>query len=328
MKTTEVSRLLALVSLLASAAMLRGQDWEAMRFKTNSGWTAGGSLEGQRSVDPAGQRWYGNDPYDDLTGRGAVSYLTFLNYYTDSASGFRNPHRSLILGGGANLTAAQPILPGVTNPTLFRRFTPREFREGDQVRLAVDFSVIDSLADSGYATNWPARDTFSFELRDSNTGGSLAKFSFRPEPLVQGGVTNRVLGFYWTKNGQDQLPGTNTGLTAPWAVAYHALYRLEVILSGSSMDVLLSTLSKAGPAGAVTGTTLFIDDGRLAGATMATNFNTFALAWELSSTNSPPLPGYNYIAVHDVSVTSGVNTWLKNSNLPLTTSLEIGRAHV
>ena len=312
------------VPLLAQALVvpLSAQDWDVGRFRTNNAWNTALSLEGQRASDSPDQRWYGNDPFDANTGRGSVSYLTFLNNYTDSANLVRNPHRSLIFGGGpVNLSSSPPILPGVTNPTLFRSFAPREGAGGDSLRVAVDFSVIDSIAETGLFTSYPSRDVFAFDLRDSQSGGSLAKFSFRPEAVVQNGVTNRMLGFYWIRNGSDQLPGASSGLTAPWAIAYHALYRLEIFISDSKMDVLLSTLSKAGPSGEPLTVTTFVNSGRLSGANTVANFNTFALSWELSSTSLPPVPGFNYIAVHDVSVTSGVNTWLKKGGVALGTSL-------
>lgn len=303
------------------ASPLRAQEWEAGRFRTNNFWNINLSLDGQRASDPAELRWFGNDPYSASTGRGDVSYLTFLNFYTDSASGFRNPHRSLILGGGANLGSSPPVLPGVTNPALFRNFVPRETRTSDVTRLAVDFAVIDSMPNSAsYPASWPDRDTFAFELKEGAEGASLAKFSFRPEVLIQNGTTNRVLGFYWTRDGQDQVPGAS-GLTAPWAVGYHALYRFEVLLSGARVDVLLSPLDRAGPAGQVVSTTKFVNQGLLSGTNTAANFRTLALLWELSNTNSPPVPGYNYLTVHDVSVTSGVNTWLVRGRLPLGTPL-------
>lgn len=313
--------LATLVFAFCTMELLRAQEWEAGRFRTNNFWNISLSLDGQRAHDPAELRWFGNDPYSPATGRGEVSYLTFLNFYTDSASALRNPHRSLILGGGANLGSSPPVLPGVPNPTLFRNFVPRQTRPADVTRVAVDFAVIDSLPSSvSWPANWPDRDTFAFELKDGAEGTSLAKFSFRPEALVQNGTTNRVLGFYWTRDGQDQMPGAS-GLTAHWVVGYHALYRLEVLLSGSRMDVLLSSLDRAGPAGQVLSTTKFVDQGLLSGTNAAENFRTLGLVWELSNTNSPPVPGYNYLAVQDVSVTSGVNTWLMRGRLPLSTPL-------
>lgn len=311
----------AVLVALCNPGILRAQEWETGRFRTNNFWSINLSVDGQRANDPAELRWFGNDPYSEATGRGDVSYLTFLNFYTDSASALRNPHRSLILGGGANLGSSTPALPGVTNPTLFRSFVPREKRPSDVTRLAVEFAVIDSMPDSvSWPANWPDRDTFAFELRDGAEGASLAKFSFRPEVLVQNGTTNRVLGFYWTRDGQEQVPGAS-GLTAPWAVGYHALYRLEVFLSGPRMDVLLSSLDRAGPVGEVVSTTKFIDQGLLSGTNTAENFRTLGLIWELSNTSSLPVPGYNFMAVQDVSVTSGVNTWLMRGRLPLGTLL-------
>ena len=310
----------AVLVVFCGTGPLLAQEWEVGRFRTNNFWNINLSLDGQRTNDPVELRWFGNDPYSEATD---VSYLTFIKYYTDSTTNptLRNPHRSLVLGGGANLGLSLPIVPGRTNPMLFRNFVPRETRPGDVTRMAIDFAVIDSWTNSGFwPDSWPDRDTFAFELKDGAEGTSLAKFSFRPEVLVQNGTTNRMLGFYWARNGEEQVPGAS-GLTAPWALGYHALYRFEVMLSGRSMDVFLSSLGGPGPGGQVVSTTKLIAQGLLSSTNTAGNFRTVVLAWELSNTNSPPVPGYNYMAVQDVSVTSGVNTWLMRGRLPLSTPL-------
>ena len=310
----------AVLVVCCGTGPLRAQEWEVGRFRTNNFWNVNLSLDGQRTNDPVELRWFGNDPYSEATGRGDVSYLAFINFYTDS-SGLRNPHRSVVFGGGNNLGYNPPIVPGRTNPMLFRNFVPRETRPADVTRMAIDFALIDSIPNSvSYPRNWPARDTFAFELKDGAEGTSLAKFSFRPEVLVQNGTTNRMLGFYWARNGEEQVPGAS-GLLAAWLVGYHALYRFEVMLSGRNMDVFLSSLGGPGPGGQVVSTTKLIAQGLLSGTNTAGNFRTVVLAWELSNTNSPPVPGYNYMLVQDVSVTSGVNTWLMRGRLPLGTPL-------
>ena len=310
----------AVLVVFCGTEPLRAQEWEVGRFRTNNFWNVNKSLVGQRTNDPDALRWRGNDQDYEATGRGDVSYLTFIRYYTDSST-LRNPHRSLVLGGGDNLENNPPIVPGRTNPMIFRNFVPRETRPGDVTRMAIDFAVIDSWTNSGFwLDSWPDRDTFAFELKDGAEGTSLAKFSFRPEVLVRNGTTNRTLGFYWARNGEEQVPGAS-GLTAPWAAFYHAHYRFEVMLSGRSMDVFISALSGPGPGGQVVSTTKLIAQGLLSSTNTAGNFRTVVLAWELSNTNSPPVPGYNYLAVQDVSVTSGVNTWLMRGRLPLSTPL-------
>ncbi len=83
---------------------------EAGRFRTRNFWNIIFSLDGQRTNDPAELRWFGNVPNSPATGRGEVSHLTFLNFYTDSASALRNPHPLLMLGGGANPGSSPPLL--------------------------------------------------------------------------------------------------------------------------------------------------------------------------------------------------------------------------
>lgn len=290
-------------ALVASAA---GQsttitNWTTGTFNTNDGWIRNDALAyevsgqpetGQNYDAPVADQWYTDDPYNAGPSNGATSVLKLISGWTLGTGAAGN---NSVLFGGYGL--ADNILPGTTDPSLYRSFSLSSLTE--TVTYTADFGIISS---SGL---FPNDDRFGFNLLNPAGTTSLAQFVFDPNF----GADATKLGILWVSGG----------VTNDLAdMSYGALYRFSATLQDSSFDMTMSSLvAQTNGVGTVTNylvtnSVLLVSGGGIANGLTALDFGTAAVNWELSSGNVAD-PGDNYMLINGVSVLSTVipepGTW-------------------
>lgn len=293
----------------SAQAQIFSTNWTTGYFNSGDGYGPAGSssLDGAPTNAPASEQWQTTDPYDG-TNAGSTSLMTFVPGWTYDAVGANN--QSVYWGNydpsfGPGPSGEYGIIPGVTNPVLYRQFTLPG--DTDIVRWTADFGLIDLTLGGGY----PYVDTFGFDLLDSTGTSSLAKFSLNPST-----ATLQDLRLEWTLNGVVQT--NNPAAPTPFEINYGSLYRITATLQGSFFDLSVAGLvAQTNGSGTVTNYSVvtnvsIISGGALSGAFSAVDFGTAALNWELASGDNLQ-PGPNYMILNTMSVENTVvpepGTW-------------------
>lgn len=278
-------------------------------WSTNTGWAdttgvvPGISIVTETNVGgaaPAGQAWSTTDPFDTNNATGDVGVLQ-INAFTDADG---NPADPATGGqsfnfGGQYAGAPNFYLPGITNPSYYRTWTPN-YNDANAVWSFAEFAVIGPSAN--YNSNFVDQDAFGFSLWTGapGVGTALAQFKFGRQYATGAALLDPdKIGFAWFLNGVQQTTNMASGLTAEWAVYYNQQYRLNVSVDTNNlMNVSVDTISGAG---AFITNTSFITNGAIGTGTSWLNYNTISIDWALASGN-PALPGYNSINVNTVEV--------------------------
>jgi hypothetical protein len=291
--------------VVASAVALApafAQTWSTGYFNTNSGYVSqGSSLDGQATNAPASEQWKTIDPYNPSTDRGSTSLVAYINNYTPGLSTGGN---NSVYFGGYNADGAPPILPGITNPFLYRSFSNPNV--GGAI-ATIDFAFI------GPSTNlsplYTNKDSFSFNLGTLSGTGSLAKFTLNPF----GGTTPGSFSLDWIQNGTNVVADGSTFKS--FEMQYNAIYRLVASLSATEVDLDIQGLSpQAGPGVGITNYLVttnvnVISNGVISDGFTEADFESFGLEWNLRSgdTNAP---GANYLIMTTASVVPEPSTFL------------------
>jgi hypothetical protein len=292
---------------LGAQAQIFSTNWTTGYFNSGDGYGPAGtaSLDGAPTNAPSGQQWQTTDPFNG-TNAGSTSLMTFVPGWTYDAVGVNN--QSVYWGNYDPSAEFAPgefgILPGVTNPVLYRQFALPGAT--DIVRWTADFGIV-NLTPNGYSY----LDTFGFDLLDATGANSLANFSFNPAS-----ATLQDLRLEWTLNGAVQT--NNPAAPVPFEIDYGTLYRITATLQGSFFDLSMAGLvAQTNGSGTVTSYSVvtnvsIISGGALSGAFSAVDFGTAALNWELASANNLQ-PGPNYMILNTMSVENTVvpepGTW-------------------
>lgn len=309
----------ALVSFFTALAPLHAQvsvntNFTTGYFNSGDGYGPAGesSLDGAPTNAPASEQWQTTDSYNPVTDTGSTSLMVYTPgwSYGTALSG----NQTVWFGNydpayESEISGNFGILPGVTNPVLYREFSPGV--PGAPLDLSVtwtaDFGII-NLNDPAF----PYDDVFGFNLLDSTQTFSLAQFSFNPSTAS---LTNG-LRFEWYKDGSLQPVGG--AQPNNFDIQYGALYRLTATLSNSLLDLSISGLvAQTNGVGTVTNYSVvtnvnLINAGALSGGFTAIDFATAAVNWELASGDTLQ-PGANYMLLNSMSVVSSAipesSTW-------------------
>ncbi|MFM8808272.1 MAG: hypothetical protein ACKOJB_05080, partial [Chthoniobacterales bacterium] len=243
-------------------------NWTTGNFNQAGGYQQYASLDGQATNAPASQQWQTTDPYTT----GPLGSTSILDYYLGLTFGTLAAGNMTVAFGGYDLNGG--VLPGITNPVLYRDFTP--FTGGPiYTNISTVWSVDFDIANYNNVF-YPSQDTFGFDLQDS-LGNSLAQFLFNPATAAV-----EDLRFEWYRNGT--LQATNN-----FEIDYDTLYRLTATLYDSSFDLSISGLvTQTNGVGVVTGYTVvtnvnLITAGSLSGILTRADFATAAMNWNLTS---------------------------------------------
>lgn len=249
---------------------------------------------------PAGQAWSTTDPFDINNATGDVGVLQ-INAFTDANGNPADPATGgqTFSFGGQYAGAPNFYLPGVTNPSYYKTWTPN-YNDANAVWTFAEFAIVGPSANyNGTFTN---QDAFGFSLWNGapGVGTALAEFKFGRQYATGGALTDPdKIGFAWFLDGVQQTTNMASGLTAEWAAFYNQNYRLNVSVGTNNlMNVSLDTINGAG--NFVTNTT-FITNGAIGSGTTWMDYNTISIDWALAS-GSPSSPGYNYINVNTIEV--------------------------
>lgn len=275
-------------------------NWTTGYFNTGDGYgPLGSSLDGAPTNAPSGQEWQTTDPYNG-TNYGSTSLMTFVPGWT--LGGTNDNNQSVYWGNYDPTTEFAPgefgILPGVTNPVLYRQFTVDPGTYGGTTIWSADFGIV--YNPPGYAY----QDVFGFDLLDSTGTNSLAKFSFNPATATLGD-----LRFEWFSNGA--LQTNNIAQPSAFEIQYGALYRITATLNGPTFDLSIAgVVTQTNGLGDITGYSVVtnqtvITGGALSGAFSSIDFATAALNWELASGNNVE-PGPNYMVLNTMSVENSI----------------------
>jgi len=314
-----VAKLLAGVAALSFAVSAQAQiissnlNWTTGYFNQGDGYDQYASLDGAPTNAPASEQWQTTDPFDVTNGTGSTSIMDFTPGWT---FGTNTDGNMSVVFGGYDLNGG--VLPGITNPVLYREFTP--FTGGTNISTiwSADFGIIDYS--NPFYTN---ADSFSFDLQDS-VGTSLAKFVFNPAT-----ATSQDLRLEWYKNGA--LQTTNS-----FEIQYGALYRITATLYDSFFDLSVAGFNvQTNSFGTVTNYALVTNVSVLTGAGLSgaftrSDFATAAMGWELAS-GDPNDPGsqallVNTMSVNDVyTVVPEAETWMAGFALLAITGLVVWR---
>ena len=263
-------------------------------WNTNAGWSTAISIDGQNTNAPNSQQWVETDAYDNVSGLGGTAFLNQVAGYTPTNA----PGNTSLLQGGWDL--GNSILPGATNPTVYRSFVPTSLPTGqrDNVWTFAQFSIAPPIS------NTNNQDAFGFEIWNGAPGGggtSLGKFMFGRQYAFDPSNTN-ALGFAWTLDGAVQNTN-NAALTGEWEIFYSANYRFNLaVQSNNQITLSLDTLAAASNNYAFVTNTTLIRNGALGGVgSTALDYNTVSINWELANTNFNN-PGDNFIIVNNLEV--------------------------
>ena len=303
------------IVLLAFLGVLISSPADAQIFSTNLNWTTGyfnaadgyappgtSSLDGAPTNAPSSEQWKTTDPYNNGTGLGSTSLMSFVPGWTYGTSGSGN--QSVYFGG---YDLAGGIFPGIADPSLYREFTPFTGSPGVAPYAtvwSVDFGIIDFGLTS-------VNNTFAFDLRTANNASSLAQFQFAY-------ATNNLLDVQWYKDGVLQ--------SSPFQIQYGGLYRLTATMFESGFDLAIGGFdAQTNNVGTVTNFLLVTNQTILSGAAYSGSFTradfaTTAMDWLLVSTNLGDLGSQsliiNQMSVNDVStVVPEPATWAAGLSL-------------
>jgi|SanBayMetagenome_1026888.scaffolds.fasta_scaffold29305_1 MYXO-CTERM domain-containing protein len=264
---------------------------------------------------PAGEQWSTTDPYDSNNFTGDVGVLQ-SNAFTDVNGNPADPAtggQSFNFGGSYaagnsdtnNPPTYDPYVPGITNPSYYRTWTPN-YNDANAVWTFAEFAIIGPSATRGGVAppqaTFTNEDAFGFSLWNGapGVGTALAEFKFGRQ-YTMGASTNDPdrIGFAWFLNGVQQDTNMASGLTADWAILYNQVYRLNVSVDTNNlMNVSLDTINSGG--NFVTNTS-FITNGAIGAGTTWMDYNTISIDWALAS-GVASQPGFNYINVNTVEV--------------------------
>lgn len=309
-----------IVTQVTQAQLSTNINFTTGYFNSGDGYGPAGtsSLDGAPTNAPASEQWQTTDPYNPGTDTGSTSLMVFTPGWSFGASGTGN--QSVWFGNydpayESPVSGNFGVLPGVTNPILYREFVPGV--PGAPLDLSVtwtaEFGII-NLNDPAFTNN----DVFGFDLLDSTQTSSLAKFSFNPATAT---LTNG-LRLEWYSNGS--LQPTNGVQPSYFEIQYGGLYRLTATLTNNIFDLSIAGLSaQTNGSGdvinysVVTNVSL-ITGGGLSGFFTAGDFATAAVNWELVSGNTLQ-PGANYMLLNSMSVVSAAvpepSTWAAGATL-------------
>lgn len=286
------AQLFSVTALFAFAASVQAQivssnlNWTTGYFNQADGYDQYASLDGAPTNAPASEQWQTTDPYNATNGYGSTSVMDFTPGWT---FGTNTGGNMSVVFGGYDLNGG--VFPGITNPVLFREFTPFASPSATNISTiwSVDFGIVDYS--NPFYTN---ADSFSFDLQDS-VGTSLAKFVFNPATAAL-----EDLRLEWYKNGA--LQSTNN-----FEVQYGALYRMTVTMYDSSFDLSMSGINvQTNSFGTVTNYSVVTNVNILTGAGLSSvftraDFATAAMGWELASGDIND-PGSQALLVNTMSV--------------------------
>ena len=270
---------LAAISLasLASAQAITETNYNARNFNTNVGYVRGSGIIS--TVQPAGLRWQGNDPYNTNTFTGETDLVARVAGYTPSPLA----NSSLIQGG---LGIGDSVFPGTDNVQIWKTFSPSTTAfAAPTVSFFAEWSLIPSLEGAPYNLN----DTFSFDLRNAANSLSLLTLQLTPGINIQPNS--------YTLQSIASGVGTNTLVD----LSYQSLFQIQVDMTGSSYNMQLSQINSTNRA-VITNITL-VTGGSLASGTTALDLATIGIDWDLASGNAYE-PGSNYLIANQFQVTT------------------------
>ncbi len=260
-----------------AAASVWGQtNYDANNFNTNFGYVRGSGIIS--TVQPAGLRWQGNDPYNTSTTLGETDLLTRVAGYTPSPLA----NSSLIQGG---VGVGSGVLPGRTDVRIWKSFTT----SSSSIFFA-EWSIIPSLEGAPYNL----ADTFAFDLRNAANTQSLLTLQFTP------GIATQPNSYTL------QSIASGVGTNSIVELAYQSLFQVTVSLTGSTWNLSLDQINSTNRTVIASYTNLA--GGSLASGTAADDFATIGLNWDLASGNNLE-PGSNYILANDFTVVPEPRTW-------------------
>jgi len=265
------------VPSLASGQAVTETNYNAQNFNTNAGYVRGSGIIS--SVQPAGLRWQGNDPYNTNTLTGETDYVARVPGYTPSPLA----NSSLIQGG---IGIGDGILPGTNNVQIWKAFSPSTTAFAvPTVSFFAEWSLIPSLEGAPYNLN----DTFSFDLRNAANSLSLLTLQLTPGINIQADS--------YTLQSIASGVGTNTLVD----LSYQSLFQIQVDMTGSSYSMQLTQINSTNRA-VITNVTL-VTGGSLASGTTALDLATIGIDWDLASGNASE-PGSNYLIANQFQVTT------------------------
>ena len=269
-----------LLSVPAHAVIVE-TNYSSQNFNTNAGYVRGSGIIS--TVQPAGLRWQGNDPYNGITGTGETDLIARAPGYTPAP--LTNGFSSLIQGG---LGISGGVLPGTTDVQIWKTFTPSvasNWVTPPTVRFLVEWSLIPSLEGAPY----DLADTFSFDLRNAANSQSLIKFQLTPDINIQ--PNSYTL--------QTIAAGVGTNTLAD--LVYQGLFQIQADITGSTYNLNLLQINSTNRA--VIQNINLVTGGSLATGFSALDLATVSLDWELASGN-PTEPGSNYLIANQFEVTT------------------------
>lgn len=296
--------LLVVIALaLAVPAGAQAQTWSTGYFRTNDGYAQRQTLDGDPTNAVPSAQWMTTDPYGTLitnngvvSTNGGTSIVNFVKGWSYGLSATTNGGYQSVSYGGYSANAARPVLPGITNPSLYRTFT----NPGSPVTFSADFGLI-LPAFPGSFTN---RDTFGFNFLTLNGQSSLAQIQFVPTPGTDSWYTVNWVGK--TTNGSTYKSMTN--------LAAGSLYRLTATFAGSSFNLSMAGLSaQTNSVGTVTNYSItsiapLISGGAIGNNLTASGFENLSVDWLLASMNVAN-PGANYMLINTMSVVPEPSTY-------------------
>jgi hypothetical protein len=280
---------LALLVIVFTGASTHAQTWSTGFFNRSNAYT-GVSLDGTPTNAPAAEQWQTTDPYDPVTTYGSTSQLQNLLGWTLGPVNPASTRNQSVLFGGYG--AAVDVLPGITNPVLYRDFV-NTFGTATTT-FSTDFAIVGPSSGS-----FPSNDTFGFSLNDAG-GSSLAAFQFVPN-----GPAPTALTVQWVQNGTNAV--TNGTTFSGFSIQYNSLYRLEAVVSSNQLTMTLAGIStQTNGTGVVTNyvagsPSTIVNGGTLSGGLFSSDFEQAAITWDLASGDNLN-PGGNYMIVNQVSV--------------------------
>ena len=273
------------IALAASLVSVQAQvvtetNYDARNFNTNAGYVRGSGIIS--TVQPAGIRWQGNDPYNTNTFLGETDLVARVAGYTPPP--LTNGFSSLIQGG---LGIAESIFPGTNSVNVWKSFAPSTtiFNPAPTVSFFAEWSLIPSLEGAPY----DLADTFAFDLRNAANSASLLRLQLTPGINIQANS--------YTLQSIASGVGTNTLVD----LAYQALFQVRVDMTGSTYNASLSQINSTNRA-VITNLTL-VTGASLSSGMTATDFATLMVDWDLASGNNFE-PGSNYLIANQFEVTT------------------------
>jgi len=279
----------------------QAQTWSTGYFnRLTGGYPRNASLDGDPTNAPADAQWQTTDPFGDVVTTNAFGTVitnggtSFVYYVTGWTFGLSTTGTQSANFGGYNAT--RNVLPGVTNPSLYRTFT----NPGTPVSFSADFGIV-RPSSPGTFTNL---DTFGFSFFDQTGTKSLAQIQFVPTPGAAAWYTVNWVGN--TTNGSSYKSMTN--------LAANSLYRLSATFEGSAFSLTMAgLLAQTNSVGVVTNyavssSAAVIQNGAIANSLTANDFEYLSVDWLLASMNIMN-PGANYTLINTMAVVPEPSTY-------------------